>query len=64
MKRIGTYAPVRKCERLALECIRRYRGRPKKYWGETIRQDMVLFQLTEDITFDRRVWRSSIRIES
>ncbi|XP_070009542.1 uncharacterized protein [Nicotiana sylvestris] len=33
-------APVRRCETLALAGTRRGRGRPKKYWGEVIRQDM------------------------
>ncbi|XP_070024846.1 uncharacterized protein [Nicotiana sylvestris] len=33
-------APVRRCERLALMGMRKGRIRPKKYWGEVIRQDM------------------------
>ncbi|XP_070046133.1 uncharacterized protein [Nicotiana tomentosiformis] len=53
MKRRNTDAPVRRCERLALEGIRRDRVRPKKYWGEVIRQDMALLQLTEDMTMDK-----------
>ncbi|PHU12789.1 hypothetical protein BC332_19719 [Capsicum chinense] len=43
-------APVRRCERLALDGFRRGRGRPKKYWGEVIRRDMEQLQLTEDMT--------------
>ncbi|XP_070020433.1 uncharacterized protein [Nicotiana sylvestris] len=58
VKRRSIDAPVRRCERLAMESLRRGRGRPKKYWGEVIRQDMVLLQLTEDMTLDRTVWRS------
>ncbi|PHU01184.1 Tyrosine aminotransferase [Capsicum chinense] len=38
--RRGTNAPVRRCERLALDGFRRGRGRPKKYWREVIRRDM------------------------
>ncbi|PHT26468.1 hypothetical protein CQW23_33915 [Capsicum baccatum] len=34
--RRGMDAPVRRCERLALDGFRRGRGRPKKYWGEVI----------------------------
>ncbi|PHT44288.1 hypothetical protein CQW23_18313 [Capsicum baccatum] len=34
--RRGMDAPVRRCERLALDGFRRGRGRPKKYWGEEI----------------------------
>ena len=41
---------------------RRGRGRLKKNWGEVIRQDMTLLQLTEDMTLDRKVWRSKIRV--
>ena len=63
VKRRSIDAPVRRCERLAMESLRRGRGRPKKYWGEVIRQDMALLQLTEDMTLDRRVWRSRIKVE-
>ncbi|XP_060210151.1 uncharacterized protein LOC132637024 [Lycium barbarum] len=56
-------APVRRCERLASDGFRRGRGRPKKYWGEVIRQDMAHFLLTEDMTLDRRVWRAHIRVK-
>jgi len=55
-------APVRRCERLALTSIRRGRGRSKKYWGEVIRQDMMRIQISEDMTLDRKSWRSSIRV--
>ncbi|KAF3669880.1 putative pre-mRNA-processing factor 6-like [Capsicum annuum] len=55
VKRRGTDAPVRRCERLALDGFRRGRGRPKKYWGEVIRRDMEQLQLTEDMTLDRKV---------
>ncbi|PHT51239.1 Peroxidase 9 [Capsicum baccatum] len=55
VKRRGMDAPVRRCERLALDGFRRGRGRPKKYWGEVIRRDMEQLQLTEDMTLDRKV---------
>nr|XP_016456144.1 PREDICTED: uncharacterized protein LOC107780139 [Nicotiana tabacum] len=45
----STDAPIKRCERLAVEGLRRGRGRPKKYWGEVITQDMMLLQLTEDM---------------
>ncbi|PHU13999.1 hypothetical protein BC332_15204 [Capsicum chinense] len=48
-------APVRRCERLALDGFRMSRGRPKKYWREVIRHDMEQLQLTEDMTLDRKV---------
>ncbi|PHU14259.1 putative alpha-mannosidase I MNS4 [Capsicum chinense] len=47
--RRGANAPVRRCERLALDD-----GRPKKYWREVIRHDMEQLQLTEDMTLDRK----------
>ncbi|KAF3620006.1 putative pre-mRNA-processing factor 6-like [Capsicum annuum] len=53
--RRGMDAPVRRCERLALDGFRRGRGRPKKYWGEVIRRDMEQLQLTEDMTLDRKI---------
>ncbi|XP_060183146.1 uncharacterized protein LOC132613111 [Lycium barbarum] len=61
--RRDTNALVRRCERLASDGFRRGRGRPKKCWGEVIRQDMAHFLLTEDMTLDRRVWRTHIRVE-
>ncbi|XP_070035032.1 uncharacterized protein [Nicotiana tomentosiformis] len=54
VRRRSTDAPVRRCERLTLEGLRRGRGRPKKRWGEVIRQDMTQLQLTEDMTLDRK----------
>ncbi|KAF3645685.1 putative pre-mRNA-processing factor 6-like [Capsicum annuum] len=56
VKRRGMDAPVRRCERLALDDFRRGRGRPKKYWGEVIRRDMEQLQFTEDMTLDRKEW--------
>ncbi|PHT36060.1 Protein CCA1 [Capsicum baccatum] len=64
VKRRDTDAPVRRCERLAMDGFRRGRGRPKKYWGEVIRRDMEQLQLTEDMTLDRKVWRARIRAEN
>ncbi|XP_070044883.1 uncharacterized protein [Nicotiana tomentosiformis] len=63
VKRRSTDAPVRRCERLALGGERRGRGRPKKSRGEVIRRDMAQLELTEDMPFDRRVWRLKIRVE-
>ncbi|KAF3630083.1 Mediator of RNA polymerase II transcription subunit 20a [Capsicum annuum] len=62
MMRRGTNALVRRCERLALDGFRRGRGRPKKYWREVIRRDMEQFQLIEDMTLDRKIWRTRIRV--
>ncbi|KAG5609994.1 hypothetical protein H5410_021275 [Solanum commersonii] len=48
---------------LVVEGTRRGRGRPKKYWGEVIRQDLAQFHLTEDMTLDRKEWRLRIKVE-
>ncbi|KAG5598967.1 hypothetical protein H5410_030337 [Solanum commersonii] len=42
---------------------RRGRGRPKKYWGEVIKHDMAQLLITEDMTLDRKEWRSRIKVE-
>lgn len=51
-----------RCESLVVVGLRRGRGRPKKNWGEVIRQDMKHLQLIEDMTLDKRAWRSRIRV--
>ncbi|PHT63712.1 UDP-glucose:glycoprotein glucosyltransferase [Capsicum annuum] len=53
--RRGMDAPVRRCERLALDGFKRGRDRPKKYWREVIKRDMEQLQLTEDMTLDRKM---------
>ncbi|KAF3644745.1 Peptidyl-prolyl cis-trans isomerase CWC27 -like protein [Capsicum annuum] len=59
----GMDAPVRRCERLAMDDFRRDRGRPKKYWREVIRHYMEQLLPPEDMTVDRKVWRTQIRVE-
>ncbi|KAF3683364.1 hypothetical protein FXO37_01873 [Capsicum annuum] len=54
--RRGTDAPVRRCERLALDGFKRGRDRPKKYWREVIRRDMEQLHLTEDMILDRKLF--------
>ncbi|KAF3668459.1 Elongation factor 1-alpha [Capsicum annuum] len=62
--RRGTDVPVRRCERLALNGFRRGRGRPKKYLREVIRLDMEQLKLAEDMTLDRKVSRTRIRMDA
>jgi len=38
------------------------RGRPKKSWNEVIRHDLDYWQLREDITGDRNLWKSRIKV--
>ncbi|PHT33826.1 hypothetical protein CQW23_25626 [Capsicum baccatum] len=63
MMRRGLDAPVRRCETLAMDGFRWARGRPKKYWREVIRHDMKQLQLIENMTLDKKVWRTRIRVE-
>ena len=58
-------APVRRCEKIVLGFSTggRGRGRPRKNWGEVIRQDLAIRQLTEDMALDRNKWRSRIRVD-
>ena len=55
-------APVRRCEKISLSHYRRGRGRPKMSWNEVIRSDMKITGVTEDMTQDRNLWRSRIKI--
>ncbi|KAG5608225.1 hypothetical protein H5410_019506 [Solanum commersonii] len=57
------YVLVQKCERLVMDGFMRVRSRPKKYWRGVIRQDIVQSQLIEDMTLDKKMWRTRIRIE-
>ena len=47
-----------------IECLeyKRSRGRPKKSWNEVIRHDLKILGLVEDMTQDRRLWRSRIKV--
>ncbi|WMV58584.1 hypothetical protein MTR67_051969 [Solanum verrucosum] len=47
---------------MVVEGTRRGRGRPKKYWEEVIRQDLAMLHITEDMTLDRKEWRSRIKV--
>lgn len=46
-----------------LGVMRRGRDRLKKYQEEAIIQDMAQLHIIEDLTLDRKKWRSCIRIE-
>ncbi|KAM3381951.1 hypothetical protein P3S68_007524 [Capsicum galapagoense] len=51
--RRGSDAPLRSCKRLDIVGTKKGRARPKKYWGEVIRQDMTHVQITEDMMLAR-----------
>lgn len=46
-----------------MDSFKKGRHSLKKYWGRVIRQDMVQFQLIEDMTLERILWRTRIRVE-
>ncbi|KAG5590852.1 hypothetical protein H5410_041366 [Solanum commersonii] len=50
-------------DKVAMDGYRRGRDRRKKYWREVIKQVITQLQLTEDMTLDRRLWRTWIRID-
>ncbi|KAG5627861.1 hypothetical protein H5410_013079 [Solanum commersonii] len=58
-----TDTPTLGCERLSMDELKKGRGRPNKYWRGVIRQNMTQLQLTEDMTLDRKVWRTHISAE-
>lgn len=64
VKRKCTHALLRRYERLAIEGIRKGKGRSKKFLGEVIRQDMTQLQFIEDKTLDKKICRSRIRVKS
>ncbi|KAH0760290.1 hypothetical protein KY290_023783 [Solanum tuberosum] len=64
VKRRSADAPVRRCEVLVVEGTWRGRGRPRKYWEEVIRQDLAQLHIIEDMTLDRKEWRSRIKVEA
>jgi len=61
IRRTNMDAPIRRCERIARPDSRRSRGRPKKSWSEVIRYDLKTLRLVEDMTQDRKFWKSRIR---
>lgn len=57
-------SPVRSCEGLVVVGLRRGRDGPKKYWGVVIGQGMTCLSTTyQEMTLDRKMWRSKIRIQ-
>ena len=55
-------APVRRSDMIRIDGGKRGRGRPKRTWVETIRLDLAKLNLREDMSLDRRNWRSLIHV--
>ena len=62
IRRRSMDAPVRRCENIDRLDYKRSRGRPKKSWCEVIRIDLKTLGLVEDMTHDRALWRSKIKV--
>ena len=62
IRRRPVNAVVRKTELIIVEGNIKGRGRPKLTWGETVRKDMSVCGLTEDIVLDRKEWRKRIHV--
>jgi len=61
IKRRSENALVRRWKIISLSGYRRVRGRPKKV-GKEIRNDLKFVGPTEDMTQDRSLWRSKIKV--
>ena len=55
-------ATFRRCERLDLGVFRRDRGRPKKRWMDSIKQDIGLLGISVDLAKCRESWREKTRV--
>jgi len=62
IRRRSMDALVRRCEKLDRPDFRRSGGRPKKSWSEVIRRNLKTLGLVEDMTQDRRLLRSRIKV--
>ncbi|KAD2393602.1 hypothetical protein E3N88_40579 [Mikania micrantha] len=62
VKRRSQAAPVRKVEFLTVEG-KRGRGQPKLTWDEQIKHDLTQLHLSEDMIYDRSMWRRRIKAQ-
>jgi len=62
IRRRSVDATMRRCEHIDWPDHSKSRGRPNKSWCEVVRHDLKTLELVEDITQDRRLWRSKIKV--
>jgi len=62
VKRRSVNAPLRRCEKINLLHCKRGRGPLKMSWNAVIRSNMVFTGLTDDMTQDRNLWRSGLKL--
>ncbi|GJZ48686.1 ataxia telangiectasia mutated family protein [Tanacetum coccineum] len=62
VKRRPQSSPVRRVETIVVDGVRR-RGRPKLRWEDTLKTDLKELLLSEDMTSDRNLWRTRIRVD-
>ena len=67
LRRLGWYGHVQRSDGWIRRCTdmqidgRAPRGRPKKTWSSTVRQDLEDWSLDPASTGDRTVWKGSVR---
>ncbi|KAL4179182.1 hypothetical protein AMTRI_Chr13g118790 [Amborella trichopoda] len=54
--------PVRRCELVQVEGLKRARGRPKRMWLEVFRKDMATYGVIENTAFNGARWRTRILV--
>ncbi|KAL4199303.1 hypothetical protein AMTRI_Chr03g50500 [Amborella trichopoda] len=52
--------PVRRCELVQVEGLKRARGRPKWMYLEVVQKDMEAYGLTEGMVFNSAEWRTKM----
>ena len=55
-------APVRRVDCMSFSPVKRGRGRPKRTLGDLIKHDLLLNNISENLIFDRALWRRVIHV--
>lgn len=59
MQRSPTSLPTGKSNRIAINGVTRYRGRPKQTWWKQLRN---IFHITREMTLNRDKWKKKIHV--
>lgn len=46
------------CEKLTIDGFRKDRSMPNNYYGDFLGQNMMQFQITEDMPLEKKLWRT------
>ena len=55
-------APVRSGVLKRVDSVKRGRGRPKLTWGESVKRDLMEWNISKDLAMGRSTWRLSINV--